>query len=288
MAGSRIFISYSHRDRVWLERLRTAIKPLLRTREISLWEDGQIAPGSRWKEELRQALAGAEAAVLLVTPEFLASDFIHDEELPVLLEAAKTRQLRVLWIPVKASAVSGTPLAQFQALYDPAKPLAELRAAARDRAMVEIASGIIKTLNDAAVPRDSLEDGLERLLGFAYNYKGPGRDFFYRVDMLWIWLHCYQRFAEAMSEGRGFSSTAAERFLSFMPSKPNDDGIEVLDDDEMDKLLDELVSRQYLTRSIRAVGECFEITDTGRAYFSANRRRIENKMDEVGTIPGKD
>jgi hypothetical protein len=137
-----VFISYSHRDSRWLEALQIHIKPLTRRRRITVWDDTQIKPGSAWKEEIRRALATAKVAVLMVSPHFLASDFITDEEVPALLAAAKEAGLTVLWFVVSACSYEETDIERYQAVLDPKKPLAGLTDADADEAFVKICKEI--------------------------------------------------------------------------------------------------------------------------------------------------
>jgi hypothetical protein len=138
----QVFISYSHRDRTWLESLRTHLRPLVRDGALDPWDDTRIGPGQEWRAEIDQALARARVAVLLVSPDFLASDFIADVELPAILRAAQRGTLKVIWIPIRASSFSETELGKYQAAWDPAQPLAELKTSARDKALVQIAKSI--------------------------------------------------------------------------------------------------------------------------------------------------
>ena len=65
------------------------LRPLVRDEELDLWDDSRIDPGSNWRNEIRQAIDKANIAVLLISADFLASDFINNNELPPLLEKAQ-------------------------------------------------------------------------------------------------------------------------------------------------------------------------------------------------------
>jgi hypothetical protein len=137
-ARDQVFISYSHADRRWLKALQTHLMPYLRSTMVAIWDDSQIRAGAVWKESIEKALASAKVAVLLVSPDFLASRFIAESELPPLLEAAKSDGVTILWVPVRFSSFARTPIAAYQAAHSPEKPLASLSPAARDKALVKI------------------------------------------------------------------------------------------------------------------------------------------------------
>jgi len=80
MATPRVFISYSRADRKWLERLQVHLRPLIRTSIADVWDDGRIQAGDAWRVEIRKAIEAATVAVLLVSADFLASDFVESEE----------------------------------------------------------------------------------------------------------------------------------------------------------------------------------------------------------------
>src|SRR5262245_29272223 len=114
-AKRTIFISYSHNDKVWLERLRTALAPLTRSHRLDAWDDQRIAPGADWRKELNGVLDSCNAAVLLVTQAFFDSDFILRKELPVILKRRARNGLPVVWIPVSDTSYKRTPLKNIQA-----------------------------------------------------------------------------------------------------------------------------------------------------------------------------
>jgi formylglycine-generating enzyme required for sulfatase activity len=142
----QLFISYSHVDRDWVERLQKMIRPLVRSHGLRLWDDSQIQPGDKWREEIETALAAAKVALLLVSSDFLASEFVTNSELPQLLTAAEEEGLRILWVPLRPSLVRRTPIDAYQALLDPGRPLARMDPVEQEEALVEIALAIEKAL----------------------------------------------------------------------------------------------------------------------------------------------
>ena len=74
-----IFVSYSHADDAWRKRFETVSKPLSRAESMVFWSDKNIRIGE-WEKQIESAMKGAVAAVLLVSDNFVASDYIVDKE----------------------------------------------------------------------------------------------------------------------------------------------------------------------------------------------------------------
>lgn len=142
----KVFISYSHRDKKFLDELLAHLKPLERAGRISTWSDLQIQPGSQWLEQIQKALASTKVAVLLVTKDFLASDFIQQSELCPLLKAAKKKGVSIQWVLVRDCNWKKTPLKDYQAAYPPDKPLVG-KSWSRDSAWVAICEAIEEASN---------------------------------------------------------------------------------------------------------------------------------------------
>jgi hypothetical protein len=147
--GATLFISYSRadmQDTDWLARLKMYLVPVSRRGTIDVWDDGRIAAGSHWKNEIAKALDGARAAVLLVGPGFLASDFIMEHELPVLLKAAHGRGVVLFPVVVGFCGYSGSDLQDYQAYNSPEQPLESLPRAEQNRILNSVAVSIDEAL----------------------------------------------------------------------------------------------------------------------------------------------
>jgi TIR domain len=149
----RIFVSYSHSDVQWLQRLTLVLAPLVRDDRIDLWDDRRIQPGAQWRGMIDEALDAADVAVLLVSASFLASPFIRQFELPSILERWKAGQLAVVWVAVSPTLYEVTPLKGIRAANDPGRPLSELNDSAIDTELVRIAQLITSGSAVTAVGR---------------------------------------------------------------------------------------------------------------------------------------
>lgn len=140
---NKIFVSYSHRDVRWLDRLRVHLRPLERNHTIEIWDDTRITPGADWRAAIADAIESAKIGILLVSADFLASDFIVNNEIPPLLEAAKNRGSTILCVITNPCRFEKTTeLSQFQAINNPARPLSKLPVAEREAVWVKVADAV--------------------------------------------------------------------------------------------------------------------------------------------------
>lgn len=120
----KVFISYSHKDIAFFDRLKIHLRPLEKKGLIETWSDTKISAGQHWKKEIEIALDTSQVAVLLISADFLASDFIVDNELPPLLMKASKEGATVIPIIIKPCRFVREPnLSEFQAINIPEEPL---------------------------------------------------------------------------------------------------------------------------------------------------------------------
>lgn len=122
---SKVFVSYSHFDKDYLTDIQRHFKPFLN--QLEYWDDSKILPGQKWKEEIRKAIAETKVAILLVSTDFLGSEFISSNELPPLLAAAEKEGAVILIVIVKPCLFEEfDELNQFQAMNPPNRPVTKM------------------------------------------------------------------------------------------------------------------------------------------------------------------
>ena len=85
MPAVKLFLSWAHADQVLKEDLVSRLTPRLRNvkrHDFARWEDSHILAGVEWSEEIGSRFAESDYVIQLVSPAFLASDFIRDHEIP--------------------------------------------------------------------------------------------------------------------------------------------------------------------------------------------------------------
>ena len=173
---TKVFISYSHKDASWLDRMRIHLKPLERVGLIDCWDDSRIDAGQAWRVEIERALASARVAILLLSPDFLASDFVHDVELPALLEAAEQRGLVVIQVCLRPTNLALHPkLAARRMLNGTDRPLNGLAQVDQDRCFVDLSNQLLTlaaahagiTDDGDSIASESAAGGVPELAAFA-------------------------------------------------------------------------------------------------------------------------
>jgi hypothetical protein len=145
---NQVFISYSHSDSHFLEEFQPHLRFLEKRGLVNFWDDRKIEYGADWRKEIEQALGRARVAILLVSQNFLVSDFINEEELPVLLEAAQKGEA-VIWPIIVGYCLFGTSsLSAFQALNNPLRPLDTLKRSEREKLWTQIAAQLASFLKE--------------------------------------------------------------------------------------------------------------------------------------------
>jgi hypothetical protein len=141
---ARLFISYSHRDHRYREQLVTHLAGLRRQGIISDWHDRKIVPGKEWRDAIDRNLDSADCVLLLVSPDFLASDYCYSIEMQRTLERHREGRVAVIPVIVRPADWQHTPLGELEALPKDAKPVVEW--AHRDRAWLSVTDGIRRVL----------------------------------------------------------------------------------------------------------------------------------------------
>ncbi len=99
-----IFISYSHEDEMWKDRLVTHLGVLQQEELLDLWEDSRIGAGEDWFKKIQEATAKASVAILLISANFLVSEFIRRKEVPFLLERRFNEGLQIYPVIIRPCA----------------------------------------------------------------------------------------------------------------------------------------------------------------------------------------
>lgn len=108
---------------------------------LSFWDETQLLPGQHRQKEVAAALAGAQVVLLLVSPEFLATEFLLGQDLPARL-AQKDLSQKIFWLAVRPCLWHQSALVSYQPVQDPARPLSTLSDSEADTALVAIGQRI--------------------------------------------------------------------------------------------------------------------------------------------------
>ena len=145
-----IFLSYSHKDEYFRNKLATHLKILERIDIIDQWNDRNIDLSDQWKNAIDENLECADIILLLVSADFIASDYCWEKEIKRAIERHNAGEATVIPIIIRDVNWRHTPFAAFQALPMDAKPVSLW--ANEDTAWKNISSGIESVVNKITAP----------------------------------------------------------------------------------------------------------------------------------------
>src|SRR5262249_49254579 len=145
-----VFISYSHNDTALRRELDKHLRTLKDAKIINVWTDSDIMPGTEWETQIRANLKSAQIILLLVSSDFLASEFCQSVELAGALERHKANTARVIPIILRPAFWEIAQFGKLQALphTSDGRPLAVTSWSQRDDAWTNIVQGIYATANE--------------------------------------------------------------------------------------------------------------------------------------------
>ena len=145
-----VFISYSHDDIALRRELDKHLRTLRDAKIINIWTDSDIMPGTEWRTQILDNLNNAQIILLLVSADFLASDFCQSVELTEALKRHKANTARVIPIILRPTFWEIAPFGKLQALPLTAnnRPLPVTSWSQRDDAWTTVVQGIYAIAND--------------------------------------------------------------------------------------------------------------------------------------------
>jgi len=148
------FISYAHKDEALLDDLRPHLATLKRQGLIQTWDDRQITGGTDWAQAIDDNLKTADIILLLISADFINSDYCWSIELEQAIQRHETGSARVIPIILRPVDWEGTPFKKLQAFPKGGKPVTEWDN--KDRAYVDIAKGIRKVVEELRTQREQM------------------------------------------------------------------------------------------------------------------------------------
>lgn len=140
----KVFVSYAHEDEDFRTQLEKHLSALRRRGLISIWNDRRITAGTEWKGAIDANLDSADLILLLISEDFLHSDYCYDIELKRALERHEANDAMVVPIMLRPVDWHGTPFSKLAALPTDARPITNWRS--RASAFTDVAAGIRKAI----------------------------------------------------------------------------------------------------------------------------------------------
>ena len=208
----RIFVSYSHADEAFKDELLKHLSLLRREKKIAPWTDRDIVPGEEWEPAIFDRLDSAGLVLLLVSADFLASDFCYEREMKRAVARHEHGETTVVPVIVRPCDWGSAPFAKIQGLPKDAQPISTWDN--RDLAWLDVVKGLRRVL--AEDRRPSRERSGRKCRIQLDRLPVPGREFFGRDEEIAMLDRAWAvRKQKLESFGREVSDERPDHWWSF-------------------------------------------------------------------------
>ncbi len=135
----KVFFCYAHEDEALLKKLKTHLRPLQRQGLVNIWYDRDISAGTDWEQQIKEQLNTAQIILLLVSPDFMDSDYCYGIEMQRALERHERGEACVIPVILRPVIWQGAPFGKLQALPTDVKPVISSSWHSMDEAFLNVA-----------------------------------------------------------------------------------------------------------------------------------------------------
>src|SRR6266566_2694508 len=152
-----VFCCYARKDQLLLNELKIHLSPLQRRGLITIWSDIDIDAGAVWEKEIKKHLNTAQIILLLISPDFMASEYCYSTEMQRALERHEQKEAHVIPILLRPTIWKDAPFDKLQVLPTNAKPVTDRRSwLTEDEALNDVVEGIRKVVTELMLPPPDL------------------------------------------------------------------------------------------------------------------------------------
>lgn len=145
-SANQLFVSYARKEKSWLLKLRSALRPLQKKATLSPWDDRDLQAGDDFLKKITKSINKSTIAVLLVSDAFLQSEFITKYEIPLIIKLHEEGKLRMYWLPVDGTNYKNSILSKYQSATDINIPLSSLPPARQHETLILVRKMIAENL----------------------------------------------------------------------------------------------------------------------------------------------
>jgi len=144
----KIFFCYAREDEELLNQLKNHLMPLQRQGLIEMWYDRNVNPGEEWERQIDENMSMAEIILLLISPQFISSDYCYNREMSRALERHEREAAHVIPIILRPVLWKETPIGKLQVLPSNGEPVISSSGPIPDEAWLDVANGISKIVKE--------------------------------------------------------------------------------------------------------------------------------------------